>query len=55
MRIIVVVVVVVVVVEYIIILMIIIVDQIETSPAHFCPTVLLECLIFSELHFHTTK
>ena len=42
----VVVVVVAVVVEYIIILIIIIVDPIEIAPAHFCPTVQLESLLF---------
>ena len=40
-----------VVVEYIIILIIIILDPFETSPAHFCQTVHLESLLFSESAF----
>ena len=40
---------VIVVVEYIIILIIIIVDPFETAPAHFCQTVHLESLLFSNL------
>ena len=39
------------VVEYIIILIIIIVDPFETGPAHFCQTVHLESLLFSESAF----
>ena len=54
-RVIVVVVVVVVVVEYIIILIIIIVDPFETGPAHFCQTVHLESLFFSESAFLHSK
>ena len=50
-----VVVVVVVVVEYIIILIIIIVDPFETGPAHFCQTVHLESLLFSESAFLHSK
>ena len=48
-------VVVVVVVEYIIILIIIIVDPFETGPAHFCQTVHLESLLFSESAFLHSK
>ena len=44
-----------VVVEYIIILIIIIVDPFETSPAHFCQTVHLESLFFSESAFLHSK
>ena len=51
----VIVVVVVVVVEYIIILIIIIVDPFETGPAHFCQTVHLESLLFSESAFLHSK
>ena len=40
-----------VVVEYIIILIIIIVAPFETGPAHFCQTVNLESLLFSESAF----
>ena len=46
---------VVVVVEYIIILIIIIVDPFETGPAHFCQTVHLESLLFSESTFLHSK
>ena len=46
---------VVVVVEYIIILIIIIVDPFETGPAHFCQTVHLESLLFSESAFLHSK
>ena len=49
------VIVVVVVVEYIIILIIIIVDPFETGPAHFCQTVHLESLLFSESAFLHSK
>ena len=52
---IVIVIVVVVVVEYIIILIIIIVDPFETGPAHFCQTVKLEPLFFSEASFSHHK
>ena len=45
----------VVVVEYIIILIIIIVDPFETGPAHFCQTVYLESLLFSESVFSYSK
>ena len=45
----------VVVVEYIIILIIIIVDPFETGPAHFCQTVHLESLLFSESAFLHSK
>ena len=48
-------VIVVVVVEYIIILIIIIVDPFETGPAHFCQTVQLESLLFSESAFLHSK
>ena len=44
-----------VVVEYIIILIIIIVDPFETGPAHFCQTVHLESLLFSESAFLYSK
>ena len=47
--------VIVVVVEYIIILIIIIVDPFETGPAHFCQTVHLESLLFSESAFLHSK
>ena len=42
-------------VEYIIILIIIIVDPFETGPAHFCQTVHLESLLFSESAFLHSK
>ena len=45
----------VVVVEYISILIIINVDLVEKRPAHFCPTVQLECLDFSETSFSHHK
>ena len=44
-----------VIVEYIIILIIIIVDPFETAPAHFCQTVNLESLLFSESAFLHSK
>ena len=47
--------VVVVAVEYIIIFIIIIVDPFETGPAHFCQTVHLESLLFSESAFLHSK
>ena len=47
--------VIVVVVEYISILIIIIVDPFETGPAHFCQTVHLESLLFSESTFLHSK
>ena len=43
------------VVEYIIVLIIIIVDPFETGPAHFCQTVHLESLLFSESAFLHSK
>ena len=43
------------VLEYIIILIIIIVAPFETGPAHFCQTVHLESLLFSESAFLHSK
>ena len=44
-----------VIVEYIIILIIIIVGPPDRRPAHFCPTVYLESLLFSESAFLHSK